>query len=157
MYFYDDKGNKDKNGFTLVEVLLITAILSLVMSILISSTQDARKQARDATRESDIRNIQASMAVFFDQNDRYPSNYSELLNSNLFNQIPQDPSTGSEYPYATSTAGDNFDLCVAACMELPENGGGESGICEDGFVSYSANESYIKSNCSESNEYYIGI
>jgi len=149
--------NINKSGFTLVEILVIAAILSLIMSILISSTQDVRKQARDATRESDTRNIQASMAVFFDQNDRYPSNYSELLNSDLFNQIPQDPSTGSEYPYATSTAGDNFDLCVAACMELPENGGGEDDICEEDSVDYNVNENYIEGNCPDNREYYIGI
>ena len=146
-----------QSGFTLVEMLVVVAIFSLLSSMLLTLARDSRGRARDATRKSDVRNIQSSMAVYFDRKNRYPNNYSQLISEDLFNQIPKDPSTGEKYPYATSTAGDNFDICVAACMELPENGGGEAGICEEDSVNYSLNESYIGSDCPENREYYIGI
>lgn len=145
------------NGFTLIEILVVMTILSLISSIVLTQTQEARERSRDAVRQSDLNNLRVSMSVFWDRNDRYPANYNELINADLINTIPTDPNQNKKYPFATSTA--DFDLCLAACMELPENGGGQDGMCDDSpptSVSYSNNSNYINS-CDEDKEYYIGI
>lgn len=141
-------------AFTLIEVLVVAAIISLVSSIIVSSTNEARSSARDAQRQTDLNSIRSGMAIFFDNNDRYPSNYSELETVGTMNNIPTDPTKNTNYPFATSSTG--FDICIAACMEDAANGGGSS-ICDvDNGVTYS-NQGYIDGNCDPANEFYISF
>lgn len=141
-------------AFTLIEILVVAAIISLISSIIVSSTNEARSSARDAQRQTDLNSIRSGMAIFFDNNDRYPSSYTELENSGVMAQIPTDPTKNVEYPFATSSSG--FDVCMAACMEDAANGGGAS-ICDvDNGVTYS-NQSYIDTNCDPANEFYISF
>lgn len=127
--------------------------MSLISSIIISSVNNARATARDAQRQTDVNSLRTGMTVFFDNNERYPSDYTELENSSAMVKIPTDITEGVQYPYATSST--DFDVCVAACMEVAENGGGAKGVCNDGSVNYN-NYSYIN-NCPEAKEYYISF
>lgn len=141
-------------GFTLIEMLVVAAIISLLSSIIISSVNEARAGARDAQRQSDLNSLRTGLAIYFDRNGSYPSQYTQLENSGVMSRIPEDPANDKRYSFAT--AGANFSICVAACMEKAANGGGASGTCDDDSISYDANASYIN-NCSENKEFYVSF
>jgi prepilin-type N-terminal cleavage/methylation domain-containing protein len=143
-------------GFTLIEILVVAAIISMLSSIIISSVNEGRSSARDAQRLTDLNSLRTGLVVFFDNNGRYPSSYTELESSDAMVQIPTDPTEGVRYPYVTSS-GSGFDVCIAACMEDAANGGG-SGVCDvDNGVTYANNQNYIDAGCDPANEYYISF
>jgi len=55
-----------KKGFTLVELLVVIAIIGLLSSIVLVSLTGARKRARDANRQSVIRQINTAMEMCYD-------------------------------------------------------------------------------------------
>jgi len=150
------KSNINNNGFTLIEVLVVAALISLISSIVIAEVEDSQSSARDAQRKADLNSIRSGMAIFFDNNDRFPSSYTELKNSGTMANIPEDPSENVRYPFATSSTND-FDVCLAACVEEPAKGGGAD-VCDvDSGVTYKSNESYIKGGCDNNKEFYISF
>lgn len=65
------KVNKNK-AFTLLEILIVIAIIGLLMSIILASLSSARKKSRDVKRISDLRQIQNVLEIFYDTENQYP-------------------------------------------------------------------------------------
>ncbi len=65
-------GNKRKCGFTLIEVLVVIAIMGLLTSFALVSLQSARVSARDTKRKIDIRQLVNAMELYYLDHDTYP-------------------------------------------------------------------------------------
>ncbi len=65
--------DKKKKGFTLIELLVVVAIISLLSSIVMASLNSARVKARDATRMSDMREIQKAIELYYSNAGHYPN------------------------------------------------------------------------------------
>ena len=63
---------RTQSGFSLIELLVATAIITLLASITLATTQVLRTRARDARRISDIRQIQNALELFYTDNFHYP-------------------------------------------------------------------------------------
>ncbi len=61
---------KNRKGFTLVELLVVIAIIGLLSTLAVISLNSAREKARDATRISDVRQLQTAMELWFDSNSQ---------------------------------------------------------------------------------------
>jgi prepilin-type N-terminal cleavage/methylation domain-containing protein len=72
-----------RRGFTLIELLVVIAIIGILSSVVLASLGTARQKARDATRISDMKNIQLALELFFDSNQGYPQNTVSTANSNF--------------------------------------------------------------------------
>ena len=69
-----------KQGFTLVEVLIVISIIALLAGITITAIGPARKKGRDAQRVSDLANIRIALAIYKSVNGRYPiSDYGQSV------------------------------------------------------------------------------
>jgi len=88
-----------KKGFTLIELLVVIAIIGVLASIVIASLSGAKASARDSKRISDIKNIQLALALYYNDNLKYPTDIyasSGSLAPNYMSVVPCDPkSTGS--------------------------------------------------------------
>ncbi len=106
---------KNKKGFTLIEVLVVVAIVVILASMAFMFYGVSRTKSRDSVRKSDLREIQNALNLYIEDNQTYPENLLELSGSYL-NKLPNDPSTDSDYLYAVSSNGNRYEL--NAILEL---------------------------------------
>lgn len=62
---------KKQKGFTLIELLVVIAIIGILASVVLVSLGGARVKARDARRESDIRQVSLAQEMYYDQWTEY--------------------------------------------------------------------------------------
>ena len=128
-----------KKGFTLIELLVVIAIIGILAGIIIPNLTSARQSARDARRISDIKNIQLSLALYYNDNLYYPTNLTDitygLVAKGYLSSVPVDPVSGVDYAYtaywlANSSTATNCSnpatrpaifYHLGAKMELPDN------------------------------------
>ncbi|MDO8517898.1 MAG: type II secretion system protein [bacterium] len=63
---------KNKGGFTLVELLVVIALIGLLSTILLTSLTQARVKARDSQRVGQFRQINSALELYFNLYDHYP-------------------------------------------------------------------------------------
>ncbi len=111
--------NKKKRGFTLVELLVVIAIIGLLASIVFISLGGARKRARDARRQSDMRQVATAMEMYYSDQTipAYPT-AAASLQPNYLPIVPTDPLSGSAYTFV-SNAGSVQSYCMYGTLEAP--------------------------------------
>lgn len=137
-------------GFTLIEMLVVVAVVGLLSSAVLVGLEDARERARDARRIADLRSVQNGLEVFYSNNRFYPRDaYDEVEES-----LPNDPQ-GGEYKYIRKSP-DSY--IVGACLEN-DKPAGVSGIETNDRVGPEDSPLTPAPNCtcSDSNGYCVGI
>jgi prepilin-type N-terminal cleavage/methylation domain-containing protein len=102
-------------GFTLVEMLVVIAIIAILASIFLVGLRGFREGAYDSRRASDLRNAQNYLELYYNRNRSYPNVSTwaaleqALINAQIgVSSIPHDPlSNGGtdvvrDYLYAAS-------------------------------------------------------
>ena len=62
---------KKNKGFTLIELLVVIAIIGTLSGIVLVSLGGARSKARDATRQSDMRQVISAQEMYYDDQSAY--------------------------------------------------------------------------------------
>lgn len=80
-----------KKGFTLIELLVAFAIIGVLASIVVFSSNSALKRSRDAQRKSDLKNIADAFELFYNDHGVYPLSgaYSLITACPYDSQVPQ--------------------------------------------------------------------
>ncbi|HEV8677657.1 MAG TPA: prepilin-type N-terminal cleavage/methylation domain-containing protein [Candidatus Paceibacterota bacterium] len=94
-------------GFTLIELLVVIAIIGILVAIIVPNLSSAKASARDARRVSDIKNIQLSLALYYNDNQHYPCSLIDSAPpgncaptfATYMSSLPKDPTTGAYYVY----------------------------------------------------------
>lgn len=123
-----------KSSFTLIELLIVIAILGIIAAFISINFLTALRKGRDARRKSDMEQIQRGIELYYEDQKSYPkfniflnSNYA-LCQTNIYascptspkentymEKIPADPLTSQTYAYAYPADGSNYKLY--ACLE----------------------------------------
>jgi type II secretion system protein G len=105
-----------ERGFTLIELMIVVAIIAILAGILIPNFVNARAQAQTAACESNLRSIATALELYYADNQVYPSASGAPVQPALFtangvaylNTTPKDPAaqTGAAtYTLTTVQAG----------------------------------------------------
>lgn len=62
----------NEKGFTLIELLVVIAIIGLLSTLAVVSLNSARQKARDARRQSDLKQISTAMELHMSEVETYP-------------------------------------------------------------------------------------
>lgn len=67
-----NSGDSNADGFTLVELLVSIGIIAVLSTFLYAGFSDAREQARDDLRMTQLREVQLALEQYKNQNGKYP-------------------------------------------------------------------------------------
>lgn len=103
MHHSDDlqrhESRRGERGFTLIELMIVVAIIAILAGILIPNFVNARAQAQTAACESNLRSIATALELYYADNQVYPTAADvpvqpSLLTANgvaYLNNTPKDP------------------------------------------------------------------
>ncbi|MEX2054032.1 MAG: prepilin-type N-terminal cleavage/methylation domain-containing protein [Candidatus Colwellbacteria bacterium] len=143
--------NKSSRGFTLIEMLIVIAVISILAGIVLVGITGFQSSARDTKRIGDLRGIQNSLELYYTRCGFYPqnvgiagitpctggaaiSNWSQLSDAlvsvgivNDANKVPNDPLGGTNtYFYGVDNGG--FTYIVGATLENPSSALDDPGV-----------------------------
>ena len=117
---------RKQKGFTLIELLVVISIIGILSSIVLISMGGAREKARDAKRQSDIRQIATACELFYSDDEGYPvrADFAALKAADIGDYmasatILEDPTNSGTlvYTWETTTATTDQEFCVWAELE----------------------------------------
>ncbi len=137
--------NNLRKGFTLIEILIVVAIIAILATVVLVGLGPTQQAGRDARRLSDLREVQQGLQLYFSKCGFYPgvpvagncdntanvpktkwSDMTVALTSSTIgvNAVPNDPlnitaDTAPTYYYAAQNSGASY--VVAAKLEVPNN------------------------------------
>ncbi|MEK7639399.1 MAG: type II secretion system protein [Patescibacteria group bacterium] len=116
-----------KNGFTLVEIIVVLGIIGVLTSILTANFMQARQDARNKTMRTELREVQLALELYRAQNKQYPptggSYPTNLKNVLVPEYIPDLPdatdsrNANCTLTYTADVAGTYYKLTAARCVE----------------------------------------
>jgi len=68
---------RNKQSFTLIEILIVIAILAGLTSLLVPNFMDVRMRSRDAKRKTDLHNMQKALELY--KQNQTPQTYPSAL------------------------------------------------------------------------------
>ncbi len=117
------KFKNSSKGFTLIELLVVIAIIGILSSVVLASMNTARKKARDARRQADLKSMQLALESFYDTNSAYPTVTGEvavataslggLVTGGFITVLADDPASAQDYWYES----DGTEYCIGAVLE----------------------------------------
>jgi general secretion pathway protein G len=115
---------KIARGFSLIELLIVIAIIAILSSLAFASLNSVRIKSRDSNRISDIKQLQTALSHYYQDNNAYPT--AAQFNSSLvpayLPALPKDPVTNSSYAYSTLGVGVTCSgYHLGAVLEDPGN------------------------------------
>ena len=120
--------SKKRKGFTLIELLVVIAIIGLLASIVLVSLGPARQKARDARRQSDIRQVNLAMEMCYDDAScQAAESYIDTVAGNAkdtvigdYLTVPTDPLDSGSQQYKW-TNGTTQYYCIYVKLEGVDN------------------------------------
>jgi len=82
-------------GFTLVELLVVMAILGILVAIAVPQLQKAPIRAKEATLREDLFTFRTCLDQYYADKGHYPDTLQTLVTDKYFRKIPIDPFTKS--------------------------------------------------------------
>ncbi|MCX6810692.1 MAG: prepilin-type N-terminal cleavage/methylation domain-containing protein [Candidatus Berkelbacteria bacterium] len=107
-----------KRAFTLIELLIVIAIISIVSVFIIVSVRNAQSRARDVQRVADLAKINSAVQLYYRENGFYPPTLNVLVSGKYLTSIPTDPKSGT-YKYLLNSAGVSCYKILITSVENP--------------------------------------
>lgn len=126
--------SRTNSGFTLVEMLLVVAVIAILTAVIYPSFGSSQAQGRDAQRQTDLRTLQIEIENYKRKEGRYPESavssgwstqaaHGTAFIDGLFPEyvatMPQDPLPGTQpgYAYQVNSDGTVYKLMAQRTVE----------------------------------------
>jgi type IV pilus assembly protein PilE len=116
---------KQMRGFTLIEIMIVVAIVAILMAVAIPSYRDYVQRGKIPTATNNLSNFQAAMEQFYQDNRTYST-------TSAFTS-PCDPTNGTVYAY--KSADWTFTCSNFTSLTYQVNAAGKTGLT-NGFAYY---------------------
>ncbi len=128
---------KSRLGFTLIEILIVVAIIAILASVVLIGLGPLQRQGRDARRISDLKQVQTGLELYYNKEGQYPpstGNWATDIITALkaadigISNVPADPSSGKNYNYWS----DSTSYVLGAELDDPNHSAYDQDIDADG-------------------------
>jgi len=95
---------KQDTGFTLVELMIVMAIIGVLAMVAVPSYISAIRHAREAVLREDLHTLRAAIDSYTLDKQKAPQSLDDLLQDGYLKSIPEDPMTKSSTTWVTDTS-----------------------------------------------------
>lgn len=106
-------------GFTLIEILIVLAIVALLLTVALPRYLRGLDIAKDAVVTENLRLVRSAIDAFYADTNRYPESLVELVDKRYLRALPYDPIVESDskwviVPPTGGAKGNVYDIRSAA-------------------------------------------
>jgi len=80
-------------GFTLVEVIVVMAVIGILVSIIVPNYKHHVRKARESVLQENLFQIRDAISKFYTDKNKYPTALEDLVTFRYLKKIPIDPIT----------------------------------------------------------------
>ncbi len=95
---------KVEAGFTLMELMIVMAIIGILATLAVPSFIGAIRSAREAVLKEDLHVMRAAIDSYTMDKQKAPQSLDDLVQSGYLRSIPEDPMTKSADTWVTDTS-----------------------------------------------------
>ena len=93
-----------EEGFTLVELMIVMAIISILVLLAIPNYKTAIRHAREAALKQDLQTMRAAIDSYTMDKQKAPQSLDDLVQDGYLRAIPEDPFTHATDTWVTDTS-----------------------------------------------------
>lgn len=107
-----------KNGFSLIELLVVMFIIGILTSVLLPNLMGARQKAKDAQRMTDMDSLKGALRLYYNDNQNYPDPVGGMVDpTDLSDYFPGVGQIGVGYTYEYSVSNNNDSFLLRLRLE----------------------------------------
>jgi general secretion pathway protein G len=96
--------SKFEAGFTLVELMIVMAIISILLLLAVPRYTAAIRQAREAVLKTDLQTMRAAIDSYTMDKQKAPQALDDLVQEGYLKAIPEDPMTHMKDTWVPDTS-----------------------------------------------------
>jgi general secretion pathway protein G len=94
---------RTQSGFTLIELMIVMAIIGILITLAIPSFVGAVKHAREAALKEDLQTLRTAIDTYTMDKQKGPQSLDDLVQDGYIRTIPEDPMTRSKDTWVTDS------------------------------------------------------
>jgi general secretion pathway protein G len=91
-------------GFTLIELIVVTALIVVLSTVAMVSYQNSVTRAREAVLKEDLFRMRDAIDQYYADKNKWPQTLQDLVTDGYVREIPKDPMTDSADTWQTVPA-----------------------------------------------------
>ena len=104
------KDRTQSAGFTLIELMIVMAIIGILITLAIPSFVGAIKHAREAVLKEDLQTMRMAIDSYTMDKQKAPQSLDDLIQDGYLKSIPEDPMTHATDTWVTDTSDAMYSL-----------------------------------------------
>lgn len=97
------RSGRGAGGFTLIELIIVMAIIAILASLAVPSYLASMKAAKEAVLKQDLHVMRNAIDSYTMDKEKAPQSLDDLVQAGYLKSIPTDPMTNSNDSWVTST------------------------------------------------------
>ena len=101
---------RTQSGFTLIELMIVMAIIGILITLAIPSFVGAVRHAREAALKEDLQTLRTAIDTYTMDKQKGPQSLDDLVQDGYIRAIPEDPMTRQKDTWVTDSSESMYSL-----------------------------------------------